>query len=158
MIEKWKKECIKESSSETIKDTIKIRLYMWELKVNCRRKSLDNRCPICQSEEDTVTKETRNSVGMMRVVKDGQRQQKFKEKTRKIDRQMTRGKSEIYQKNRRRKDSRRRQKLRENRRRQGPEKKKKIQEKDVEEVKDSRRDSKRREKTEQNNRIELKKQ
>ena len=71
MIEKWKKECIKESSSETIKDTIKIRLYMWELKVNCRRKSLDNRCPICQSEEDTVTKETRNSVGMMRVVKDG---------------------------------------------------------------------------------------
>ena len=42
MIEKWKKECVKESNSETIKDTIKIRLYMWELKVNCRRKSLDN--------------------------------------------------------------------------------------------------------------------
>ena len=53
--DKWgRKEYIKESNSGTIKDIIKIRLHMWELKANYERKGLDNRCPMCQSKEDTT--------------------------------------------------------------------------------------------------------
>ena len=49
-----RKECIKESNSGTIKDIMKIRLHMWEVKANHGRKDLDSRCPMCQSEEDTT--------------------------------------------------------------------------------------------------------
>ena len=49
-----RKEYIKESNSGTIKDIIKIRLHMWKLKANDRRKGLDNRRPMCQSEENTT--------------------------------------------------------------------------------------------------------
>ena len=53
--DKWKrKEYIKESNSGIIKDIIWIRLHMWELKANYGRKGLDNRCPMCQSQEDTT--------------------------------------------------------------------------------------------------------
>ena len=53
--DKWgRKEYIKESNSGTIKDIIKVRLHMRELKANYGGKSLDNRCPMCQSEEDTT--------------------------------------------------------------------------------------------------------
>ena len=53
--DKWgRKEYIKESNSGKIKDIIKIRLHMWELKANYGRKGLINRCPICQSEDDTI--------------------------------------------------------------------------------------------------------
>ena len=51
--DKWgRKEHIKESNSGTIEDIIKIRSHMWELKANYGRKGLDNRYPMCQSEED----------------------------------------------------------------------------------------------------------
>ena len=49
-----KKEYIKWSNSGTIKDISKIRLHMWELKANNAKKGLDNRCPACQSKEDTT--------------------------------------------------------------------------------------------------------
>ena len=49
-----KKEYIKWSNSGTIKDISKIRLHMWELKANYAKKGLDNRCPACQSKEDTT--------------------------------------------------------------------------------------------------------
>ena len=49
-----RKECIKESNSGTIKDIMKIRLHMWEVKANYGRKGPDSRCPMCQSEEDTT--------------------------------------------------------------------------------------------------------
>ena len=53
--DKWgRREYIKESNCGTIKDTIKIRLLMWELKANYGRKGLNNRCAMCQSEEDTT--------------------------------------------------------------------------------------------------------
>ena len=53
--DKWGiKECTKESNSGTIKDVIQIRLHMWEVKANYRRKSLDSRCPMCQSELATT--------------------------------------------------------------------------------------------------------
>ena len=79
--DKWgRKEYIKESNSGTIKDIIKIRLHMWELKDSYGRKGLGNRCPMCQhslpkvslvgqglnqrrtlhSKSWNVTKETRN--------------------------------------------------------------------------------------------------
>ena len=49
-----KKGYIKENNSGTIKDIIKIRLHMWDVKANYRRKGLDNRYPLCQSDEDTT--------------------------------------------------------------------------------------------------------
>ena len=53
--DKWgRKEHIKQSNGETIKNGIKIRLHMWELKPNYGRKGLNKRCPMCQSEEDTT--------------------------------------------------------------------------------------------------------
>ena len=53
--DKWgRKQYIKESNSEMIKDIIKIRLHMWEFKVNYGKKGLDNRCPMCQSEVHTT--------------------------------------------------------------------------------------------------------
>ena len=46
--DKWaRKEYIEESNSGTIKDTVKIRLQMWELKANNKRKVLDSGCPMC---------------------------------------------------------------------------------------------------------------
>ena len=52
---KWeRKEYLKETYIETIKDIIKTRLHMWELKANYGRKGLENRWPMCQSEEDTT--------------------------------------------------------------------------------------------------------
>ena len=49
-----RKEYIKESDNRTLKDVIKIRLRMQELKANYGRKGLRNRCPMCQSEKDTT--------------------------------------------------------------------------------------------------------
>ena len=66
---------------------------------------------------------------MMREGKNWERQQKFIERTRKTDQQITFQQSKIYQK--KREDSRRRQKLKEDGMRQILEKKK-IQEKEVE--------------------------
>ena len=37
-----------------MKDVIKIRLHMWELKANNGKKGLDNRCPMCQLEENRI--------------------------------------------------------------------------------------------------------
>ena len=49
---KWQRqEYIKESNSGTTKDAIKIKLHLYQLKANYGRKSLGNRCPMCQSEE-----------------------------------------------------------------------------------------------------------
>ena len=53
--DKWRrKEYVKESNSGTIKDMIKIRLHIGELKANYGRKGLGNRCPMHQSEQDTT--------------------------------------------------------------------------------------------------------
>ena len=53
--EKWgQKEYIKESNTGTFKYIIKIKLHMWKLQPNYRRKSLNKICPVCQSGEDTA--------------------------------------------------------------------------------------------------------
>ena len=49
-----RKEYIKESNSGTIKDIVKITSHMQEVKANYGRKGPDNRCPICQSEENNT--------------------------------------------------------------------------------------------------------
>ena len=121
-----RKEYIKASTSGTIKDLIKIRLHMWDLKADYGRKALDNRFPMCQSEE--VPQNISSNV-----------QQKFLKRTRKVDQYITQEKNKLYQKNRRK------EKTVEDRRRQISEKKKML-EKKVEEL----RDSKGAEKTEQN--------
>ena len=52
---KWgRKEYMKDSNSGTIKDIIKIRLHLREVKANYGRKDLDSRCPMRQSEGDTT--------------------------------------------------------------------------------------------------------
>ena len=126
-----RKEYIKASTSGTIKDIIKIRLHMWDLKADYGRKDLDNRCPKCQSEE--VPQNISWNVW-----------QKCIERTRKTDQYITQEKNRLYQKNRRK------EKTVEDRRRYISEKKK-MQEKKVEELKDSKGT----ETTEQNSRIEI---
>ena len=49
-----RKEYIKESINGIIKEIMKMRLHMWELKANYGRQNLDNRCLMCQPEEDTT--------------------------------------------------------------------------------------------------------
>ena len=40
--------------SDLVKDIIKIRLYMWELKKNYSREEEDSKCPICSQKKDTT--------------------------------------------------------------------------------------------------------
>ena len=49
-----RKEYIKENNNGTIKEIMKMRLHMWELKVNYGRQNLDNRFLVCQAEADTT--------------------------------------------------------------------------------------------------------
>ena len=52
---KWgKKEYIKESNIETLKYIIKIKLHMWELQANYKRKGLNKKYPLYQSGVDTA--------------------------------------------------------------------------------------------------------
>ena len=106
--DKWgRKEYLKESNSGTIKDIIKIRLHMWKLKPSYGKKSLDNRCPMCQSEVDTTEhvlecnkRDKKFNLNDERGKEWGEIQ-KFIERTRKTDQQITYKKSKICQKNRR---------------------------------------------------------
>ena len=45
-----KKGIHKKSNSGATKDIIEIKLHMWELKANYRRKALDNRFPMCNQK------------------------------------------------------------------------------------------------------------
>ena len=133
-----RKEYMKDSNSGTIKDIIKIRLHMCEVKANYGRKDLDSRCPMRQSEGDT----TKHVL-------------EFDKRDKKFNLNDERGKEwgqivEIYRKNKKsrsildieeeqnileeqkkREGIRRRKNLREDRRRQISEKKK-IREKEAE--------------------------
>ena len=53
--DKWeRKEYIAKCDSDLVKDIIKIRLHMWELKKNYPREEEDMECPICNQKEDTT--------------------------------------------------------------------------------------------------------
>ena len=53
--DKWeRKEYIPIFDSDLVKDIIKIRLHMWELKKNYPREEEDMKCPICTQNEDTT--------------------------------------------------------------------------------------------------------
>ena len=53
--DKWeRKEYITTCDSDLVKDIIKIRLHMWELKKNYPREEEDTKCPICNQKEDTT--------------------------------------------------------------------------------------------------------
>ena len=43
-----------EQCKDTFKDIIKIRLLMWDLKKNCRKKEEHPLCPLCETEDDTT--------------------------------------------------------------------------------------------------------
>lgn len=139
-------------------------MHIRELKANYEEKGLNKRCPMCQLEEDLQSfhvleynkedkkynlndlrgREWVEIVGTYRNSK----------KSRSIN---NIGKEQnIIKEFKIREDNGKMQKLAEDRKRQTL-KKKKIQEKDVEELKDSRRDCQGREKTDQNSRIEVKK-
>ena len=54
-LEKWGlKRYMKECDSDTIKDIIKIRLHMWEVKCNFKKNNTEEICPICSQTEDTT--------------------------------------------------------------------------------------------------------
>ena len=92
---KWqlgKKRIHQISNSGAIKDVIKIRLYTWEFRANYGKKGLDNRCPMCQSEEDTKAYFLECNKGDMKFNLKDERGKKwreiveiFRKKTRKID-------------------------------------------------------------------------
>ena len=53
--DKWeRKEYIATCDSDLVKDIIKIRLHMWELKKNYPREEEDMKCPICNHKEQTT--------------------------------------------------------------------------------------------------------
>ena len=53
--DKWeRKKYLQECDSDTIKDVIKIRLYMWQVNCNYKRDNNDTKCPLCKKSEDTT--------------------------------------------------------------------------------------------------------
>ena len=53
--DKWeRKKYLQECDSDTIKDVIKIRLYMWQVNSNYKRDNTDTKCPLCKKSEDTT--------------------------------------------------------------------------------------------------------
>ena len=53
--DKWeRKKYLQECDSNTIKDVIKIRLHMWQVKCNCKRDNTDTKCQLCQKSKDTT--------------------------------------------------------------------------------------------------------
>ena len=52
---KWeRKKYLQECDSNTIKDVIKIRLNMWQVSCNYKRKNIDTKYPLCKKSEDTT--------------------------------------------------------------------------------------------------------
>ena len=49
-----KKEYIKNGNADDIKDILKIRLHMWDVKKNYPKNDTDTICPICKKEEDAT--------------------------------------------------------------------------------------------------------
>ena len=53
--DKWeRKEYLTTCDSDLVKDIIKIRLHIWELKKNYPREEEDTECPVCNQKEDTT--------------------------------------------------------------------------------------------------------
>ena len=142
--DKWgRKEHIKESNSGTIKDTIKIRLYMWEFKANYGRKGLGNRSPMFHQKRipqnmswnkkgdkkfnlnDQRGKEWEEIVEIYRISKENRSIDNIGEKQNMLEEQ------------KKREESRRRKNLERDKRRQRSDKKK-ISEKYAEELNDIR--------------------
>ena len=48
------KEYIEKGNTDDIKDILKIRLHMWDVKQNYPKNDTDTTCPICREEEDTT--------------------------------------------------------------------------------------------------------
>ena len=48
------KEYIKNGNADDIKDILKIRFHMWDVKKNYPKNDIDTICPICRKEEDTT--------------------------------------------------------------------------------------------------------
>ena len=58
--DKWeRKEYITTCDSDLVKDVIKIRLHMWELKKNYPREEEDTKCPICRSSKAIVYRQNK---------------------------------------------------------------------------------------------------
>ena len=49
-----RKKYLQEYDSDTIKDVIKIRLYMWQVNSNYKRDNTDTKCQLCKKSEDTT--------------------------------------------------------------------------------------------------------
>ena len=52
--DKWeRKKYIEQCKGDIVKDIIKIRLHMWDLKKNYKKEEEQPLCPLCEIEEDT---------------------------------------------------------------------------------------------------------
>ena len=62
--ESWeRKEYIATIESDLIKDNVKIRLHMWELKKNSSREEEDMKCPISNIKNNRTCTRVLNSIG-----------------------------------------------------------------------------------------------
>ena len=53
--DKWERKIyIEQCKEDTVKDIIKIRLHMWDLKKNYKKEEEQSLCPLCEIEEDTT--------------------------------------------------------------------------------------------------------
>ena len=53
--DKWeRKKYLQEYDSDTIKDVIKIRLHMWQLKCNYKRNNTDTKCSLCKKSDHVL--------------------------------------------------------------------------------------------------------
>ena len=53
--DKWeRKKYIEQCKGDIVKDIIKIRLHMWDLKKNYKKEEEQPLCPLCEIEEDTT--------------------------------------------------------------------------------------------------------
>ena len=53
--DKWEKnKYLQEYDSDTIKDVIKIRLHMWQLKCNYKRNNADTKCSLCKKSDHVL--------------------------------------------------------------------------------------------------------
>ena len=58
-MDKWeRRKYLQACDSDTIKNVIKIRLYMWQVNCNYKRNDTGTKCPLCKKSEDTKKAES----------------------------------------------------------------------------------------------------
>ena len=57
--DKWeRRKYLQACDSDTIKNVIKIRLYMWQVNCNYKRNDTGTKCPLCKKSKDTTERKS----------------------------------------------------------------------------------------------------